>query len=106
MSMSDMDFTTQKTVMGAFGIGSQYGILMPFSRSHESEADKIGLVYLAKACFDPREAPKLWERMGAANKGTAPAEFMSTHPAPETRIEQFKAWMPEALKIRAEHCGQ
>jgi predicted Zn-dependent protease len=86
-------------------VGAQFGIMLPFSRDHESEADYMGLIYTARACFDPREAPRLWERMGAAS-GSQPAEFMSTHPSHETRIRQLNEWMPEALKVRAEKCGQ
>ncbi len=103
MAFSDMDMGTQQMVMGALGVGAQYGVLLPFSRDHESEADYMGLIYVARACFDPTEAPKLWERMGRSSKG-APSEFMSTHPSHETRIRQFEQWMPEALKIRRESC--
>ena len=105
MAMSDMDIGTQQMVFGALGVGAQYGVLMPFSREHESEADRIGLIFLARACFDPTEAPRLWERMGQAGGGRAPAEFMSTHPSPATRIRQFQEWMPEALSVREKHCG-
>ncbi|MEL6871026.1 MAG: M48 family metallopeptidase [Pseudomonadota bacterium] len=102
-AIGDMNPSTQRAVLGALGVGAQYGVMLPFSRSHESEADYIGLVLAARACFDPREAPGLWERMGA-NAGKTPQEFMSTHPAPETRVQQFETWMPEALAIRAEYC--
>ncbi len=104
--LGDMGYQTQRMVQGALGVGAQYGVLMPFSRSHESEADRIGLILLARACFDPTEAPRLWERMGQASGGRAPAEMMSTHPSPETRVEQFNEWMPEALRIREQHCGR
>lgn len=104
MALSDMDAATQQTVMGALGVGAQYGVLLPFSRDHESEADYMGLIYLARACYDPTEAPRLWQRMGQAAKG-APMEFMSTHPSSETRIRQFEQWMPEALEIRQQHCA-
>jgi predicted Zn-dependent protease len=104
MAMSDMDTQTQQMVMGALGVGAQFGIILPFSRDHESEADRMGLIFAARACFDPREAPKLWERMAGAGSGGQPAEFMSTHPSNETRIRNFEAWMPEALQIREESC--
>jgi predicted Zn-dependent protease len=104
MAIGSMDIGTQRAVMGAMGVGSQYGLLLPFSRKHESEADYIGLMYLAKACFDPREAPKLWERMADASSSPSPAEFSSTHPTPATRIAQFEKWMPEALEVRREYC--
>ena len=104
MSVSEMDPQAQRGVMTAFGLGAQFGVLLPFSRSHESEADYIGLMYLARACFDPTEAPKLWERMAEAAEG-APAEWMSTHPSSETRIDQFKEWMPLALDEYKKHCS-
>lgn len=104
MALGGMDISTQRAVMGAMGAGSQYGILLPFSRKHESEADYIGLIYAARACFDPREAPKLWERMNSASGGNAPDEWASTHPNPETRIHQFAEWMPEALEIYQQNC--
>ena len=103
LALGDMDAGTQYMVMGALGVGAKFGILLPFSRDHESEADYMGLIFSARACFDPREAPKLWERMGKISKG-APKEFMSTHPSHETRIRQFQEWMPEALRIRKENC--
>ena len=74
------------------------GVILPFSRSHESEADYIGLLLAAQAGYDPREAVRLWERMAQASKG-APPEFLSTHPANETRIHDLQEWMPEALAI-------
>ncbi len=104
VALGDMDVQTQHMVFAALGVGAQFGILLPFSREHESEADRIGLVLLARACFDPTEAPRLWERMGEAG-GQTPPEFMSTHPSPSTRVEQFEAWMPEALAIREEYCS-
>ncbi|MBI4910693.1 MAG: M48 family metallopeptidase [Acidobacteria bacterium] len=106
VATNDMDPETRRMVMGAFGLGAQYGMLLPFSREHESEADYMGLVFVARACFDPTEAPKLWERMGEAGGGRGPAEFTSTHPSHTTRIRQFEKWMPEALKIRRDKCGQ
>ena len=98
-----MDVSSQRAVMGVFGGISQYGYALPFSRKHESEADKIGLILVARACYDPREAPKLWERMGA-QAGATPPEFQSTHPAPETRVQNFKDWMPEAIDIYNQSC--
>ncbi len=87
---------TQST-MAALGAGAQFGVLLPFSRKHESEADYIGLLLAAEAGYDPREAVRVWERMGALSGGGAPPEFMSTHPGHETRIQQLQKWMPEAL---------
>lgn len=105
VAISDMEPGQQRAVMGALGVGAQFGVLLPFSREHESEADYMGLIYVARACFDPTEAPKLWERMGQASGGRGPSQFMSTHPSHETRIRQFQKWMPEALKIKQEKCG-
>ncbi len=104
MGAGGMDYGAQRTVMGIFGAGSKFGFALPFSRKHESEADYIGLILMARACYDPREAPRLWERMKKASGGRAPAEFASTHPSAETRIAQFEAWMPEAIKIYNERC--
>lgn len=101
MSVSDMDPGQARMVMAALGAGAQYGMILPFSRSHESEADYVGLMMAAGACFDPREAIGLWQRMGAQG-GQRPPEFASTHPSGETRIQQLEAWMPEALRLRAE----
>lgn len=104
VALSDMDQNTQRGVMGALGVGAQYGLLLPFSREHESEADYMGLIFAARACFDPTEAPRVWERMAAASGGQ-PHEFMSTHPSSQTRIQQFQKWMPEALAIKQKNCG-
>ena len=104
VAVGDMDYDTQRMVMGALGVGAQYGVLLPFSREHESEADYMGLLFVARACFDPTEAPKLWERMGEMSQGQQTAEFMSTHPSHGTRIKQFQEWMPEALTLREQYC--
>jgi predicted Zn-dependent protease len=100
MSMGDMDPGQQQMVMAALGAGAQYGLILPFSRDHETEADQIGLMLTAAACFDPRESIGLWERMGAESGGAAPPEFMSTHPGSASRIAQLQQWMPEALALR------
>ena len=88
-----------QAAMAALGVGAQVGVLLPFSRKHESEADYIGILLAADAGYDPREAVALWERMGQTSGGGAPSEFMSTHPSHETRIDQLKRWMPEAMAI-------
>jgi predicted Zn-dependent protease len=88
-----------QATMAALGVGAKVGVLLPFSRKHESEADYIGILLAADAGYDPREAVALWERMGQMSGGGAPSEFMSTHPSHETRIDQLKKWMPEAMAI-------
>jgi predicted Zn-dependent protease len=88
---------TQQAIMQAYGLGMQVGVMLPFSRSMESEADHIGLLLMADAGYDPEAAVRLWERMGAlAAAGAAPPELLSTHPHSDTRIEQLRQWMPEA----------
>jgi len=88
-----------QAAMAALGAGAQVGVLLPFSRSHESEADYIGILLAADAGYDPRESVHLWERMAQLSGGGGPSEFLSTHPGHETRIEQLNKWMPEALAI-------
>ena len=84
--------------MQAMGLGVQAGVLLPFSRKHESEADYIGMLLAADAGYDPREAIHIWKRMAAASDGSPP-EFLSTHPAHETRIADLTEWMPEAMNL-------
>jgi predicted Zn-dependent protease len=88
-----------QATMAALGVGAQVGMLLPFSRKHESEADYIGILLAADAGYDPRESVALWERMAQMSGEGAPAEFISTHPSHETRIDQLKKWMPEAMAI-------
>lgn len=85
--------------MAALGLGAQVGVLLPFSRKHESEADYVGVLLAADAGYDPREAIHLWQRMGELSGGKSPSEFMSTHPSHETRIQQLEEWMAEAMPI-------
>lgn len=98
LGSSGMGGYTGQLAMQALGLGAQVGVLLPFSRKHESEADYIGLLFAAEAGYDPREAVRVWERMEAAG-GQQPAEFLSTHPSHGTRIEQLTEWMPEALAL-------
>lgn len=86
-------------ILAGIGIGAQFGILLPFSRAHESESDLIGLDLMAQAGFDPRESVKLWENMGKASGGKAPSEWMSTHPSNQTRISNLNANIPKAMSI-------
>jgi predicted Zn-dependent protease len=105
VGMGDMSAGQQQMVMQAFGVAAQGGFLA-FSRDHETQADKIGLDLLVRACYDPREAPELWERMGEIGRGQRPPEWMSTHPASETRAENFRQWMPEAIAEYEARCGR
>ena len=97
LSISDMDYDRQRAVMGALGAGAQFGVLMPFSRGHESEADHIGLTYMARAGYDPRESLRFWKRMEESSSAQPP-EFLSTHPSHGTRLQQLEAWMPAAVE--------
>lgn len=87
----------------AYGLGSTVGVMLPFSRSHETEADRIGLQIMAIAGYNPDEAAELWKRM-KANAGEAPPEFLSTHPSNDTRINHLTAWAPDA-KLEAAKFG-
>lgn len=98
VALANKSAETQNIFMGAYGIGTTYGAVLPFSRSNELEADKYGLYFCAMAGYNPQEAIPLWERMAAASGGNKPPEFASTHPAEATRIEKLKQLMPEALK--------
>ena len=98
VALSEKPALTQNLFLQAFGVGSQVGMLK-FSRTHESEADEMGLYFSAMAGYDPRTAPQFWERMKAQSSGQAPPEFLSTHPSHETRIQQLNALMPKALEL-------
>ncbi len=91
------DSNTDKILLGAMGLGAQVGILLPFSRKQESEADELGLKYMSEAGFDPAQAPQLWKKM--AQKGSGPPEFLSTHPSPETRINKLSELAPRYKDI-------
>jgi len=94
-------YTNDSSVAGPtaalLGMGMQYGILLPYSREHESEADHLGLIYMAKAGYDPHAAAPFWRRMSQDKQGGGPPEFLSTHPADETRIRNIEGWLPEAM---------
>jgi predicted Zn-dependent protease len=103
VAIHDKPQETQYLYYTAYAIGSTYGAMLPFSRLHESEADKLGLIFMAMAGYDPHEAPKFWQRMGAATGGAPVPEWMSTHPSHDTRIEDLNAYMPNALKYYKKH---
>jgi metalloendopeptidase OMA1, mitochondrial len=105
MAVGDMGVETQRMVMGALGAGAQMGVLLPFSRAHESEADIIGLELLVRACYDPREAPRLWERMAQLGGGARQPDILSTHPNPEARAKAFEEVMPQAIQVYEQRCG-
>jgi len=88
-----------QTAVSLLGVGAQYGVIMPFSRLHESEADLIGLELMAKAGFNPSESVTLWQKMAQASQGEQPAEFLSTHPSHETRIDDLRENLPKATKL-------
>ncbi len=89
---------TRQLYMQAFGLGAQFGVLLPYSRLQESEADKLGLIFMAMAGYNPQNAISFWQRMAAEKSGQAPPEFMSTHPSHGTRIEDIREFMPKAMR--------
>ncbi len=95
-AVSQQPAATREIFNQAYGVGAQVGILLPYSRLHETEADRIGLVLMARAGYDPREAIALWERMNARG-GPRPPELLSTHPAPTSRIQAIRRELPKAL---------
>ena len=101
LTLADLKPEQQRSILGALGAGAQYGVLMPFGRKHESEADAIGLTYMARAGYDPHEALAFWKRM-EEHGGDQPPEFLSTHPSHGARIAQLEALMPQAMEIYAE----
>lgn len=98
VALRNNDPAVVNSVMQAYGVGVNVGAVLPFSRGQETEADRIGLIYMAKAGYDPREAVKFWQRMDKASKGQSPPEFLSTHPGHQTRVSNLNSWMPEALE--------
>jgi predicted Zn-dependent protease len=88
----------QNLFMTAYGIGTNVGVLLPFSRKQESEADHLGLIFMAMADYDPRVAVDFWRRMSEEKGGAAPPEFISTHPSDQTRIRNIESLLPEAME--------
>ena len=105
MAVGGMDPQQQQAIMAALGAGAQYGLILPYGRNHETQADRVGLMLAAAACYDPAEAVPLWQRMGQLGGGQRPPEFASTHPDPANRIAELQALMPQAEAFRQKYCG-
>lgn len=97
VGLSDGDPKKKDQVMTLYGLGVQVGVMLPWGRSQESEADRIGLILMAKAGYDPTEAPRFWRRMSKKGGASVP-EFLSTHPSHNTRIANLRKWIPEARR--------
>jgi predicted Zn-dependent protease len=97
VGLQDASKETRDAALAAFGAGAKVGVLLPYSRTHELEADQLGLILAAKAGYDPREAVPLWQRMAKAAKNKPP-EFLSTHPHEEHRIERLRELMEDAME--------
>lgn len=93
-AVSNRSTAVQQLATSVYGIGAQYGVMLPFSRKHESEADYMGLVFMTMAGYNPDVAVGFWQKMSAGGSGSVP-EFMSTHPSDATRIAEIKRWLPE-----------
>ena len=105
VALGGMDPMQQRAVMGALGAGAQYGFILPYGRNHESQADQVGLMLAAAACFNPREAIPLWQRMAQLGGGSRPPEFASTHPDPENRMAHLQQLMPQAEAYYQKYCS-
>ncbi len=97
--LSQKSDATRSSIQLLYGLGSQFGVILPYSRNHESEADRLGLIFMAMAGYDPTAAVAFWERMSAGETASVP-EFLSTHPANAKRIADIKKLLPEALSYR------
>lgn len=95
---ADRQHATREQISKAYGLATKYGFILPYSRTHESEADHMGLILMARAGYDPSEAPRFWGRF-ASLKGEQPIEFLSTHPADRRRAEDLRGLLPEAMAI-------
>jgi predicted Zn-dependent protease len=101
-ALSTQKQETIDLAMLAFGVGTQVGVMLPYSRTHESEADELGLYFMAMAGYNPQTAPAFWERM-AEKGGSRPPEFLSTHPDPSNRIKDLEQHMPKAMEYYNAH---
>lgn len=98
VALSQNPSQTNDLFMQAYGLGAQVGVLLPYSRLQESEADRLGLIFMALAGYDPRGAVDFWQRMANESKGGRPPEFLSTHPAHQTRMQRIREYLPEAMR--------
>jgi predicted Zn-dependent protease len=98
VALANKPTETQNLFLAAYGAGATIGVMLPFSRKQELEADRFGLIWTAMAGYNPQEAISLWERMEKASQGQHPPEFLSTHPSEGTRIDELQKFMPEAMK--------
>jgi predicted Zn-dependent protease len=105
VAVGGMDPGQQQMLMAVFGAGAQYGLILPYGRGHETQADEVGLMLAAAACYDPREAIPLWTRMAELGGGARPPEFASTHPDPANRMSRLQSLMPRAQQVYAKYCG-
>ncbi|TCZ92732.1 M48 family peptidase [Lysobacter sp. N42] len=103
--LSDRPSEQRNLIMAGLGVGAQVGVLLPFSRTHESEADEIGLQLMAEAGFEPGQSVRLWELMAERSQGSGP-EILSTHPAPESRIEDLGGQVPSVMPYYQERAQQ
>jgi predicted Zn-dependent protease len=99
VALKDEPALTQNLFMAAYGVGTTVGVMLPFSRKHESEADRLGLIFMSMAGYNPNAAVDFWTRMSAMKGGAQPPEFLSTHPSDATRIADINKHLPEALKF-------
>ena len=105
VAIGNMDPQQQQMVMAALGAGAQDGLVLPYGRNHETQADEVGLMLAAAACYNPHEAIPLWQRMSGIDGGKRPPEFASTHPDPANRIQHLQSLMPKAEQYYAKYCG-
>lgn len=98
IALSGTSGTVQNVANSVYGLGAQYGVMLPYSRKQELEADKLGLIFMAMAGYNPQEAEGFWTRMSNKSGGASVAEFQSTHPSDETRIKKIREALPEAMK--------
>lgn len=106
IALSGQNPAAAEALMQAYGLGAQVGVLLPYSRTHEAEADKIGLILMAKAGYDPRAAVDFWKRMAEKSGGKSPPELLSTHPSDRRRIKEIEAFMPVAMQYYEEAKGK